>query len=230
MPGAEIGRRDVEVPADLRRRPLGERAPAVEDVDAVADLHDQRDVVVDQQHARAEVVADGADDGGEGGDLGLVQPGRRLVHQHEPRLERERPRDAEPALVAVRQDRGRARRRARARPSSSSSSVGAPPRLARARRPRAERRDLDVLAHGEAAEQPPVLERPREPGAAAPVRRPARDLASPPSSIRPDDGRSKPVRRLTSVVFPAPFGPIRPSDLVGRELEVDVLERVNPLE
>ena len=87
-------------------------------------------VVVDQEHARSEVVADGADDGGEGGDLGLVQPGRRLVHQHEPRLERERPRDAEPALVAVREHRRRlvgARRQA----EQPEQPVGAPSRLGR---------------------------------------------------------------------------------------------------
>ena len=105
----------------------------------------------------------------------LVQPRRRLVHQHEPRPERERARDAEPPLVAVRQDRGRLRRPASARPEQVEQLVGAPARLA-GRDAGAQRRDLDVLAHGQPAEEPPVLERPREPGAAAPVRRPARDL------------------------------------------------------
>ena len=94
-----------------------------------------------------------------------------------------------------------ARPRARARPSRPSSS-SARRRASRARRPGAERRHLDVLAHGEPAEEAPVLERPREPGPAAPVRRPARDVARRRARPVRDDGRSKPVRMLTSVVLP----------------------------
>src|SRR5438876_2034745 len=47
----EIGGSDVEVAADLPRRPLRERAAVVEHLDPVADLHDQRHVVIDQEHA-----------------------------------------------------------------------------------------------------------------------------------------------------------------------------------
>src|SRR3954466_6614555 len=53
----EIGIRDVDVLANLLRCPGRERPALVENVDAVADLHDQRDVVVDQEHARPVVVA-----------------------------------------------------------------------------------------------------------------------------------------------------------------------------
>ena len=103
------------------------------------------------------VVAHRADDGGELGHLRLGQPGRRLVHQHEPRLRRERPRDAEPALVAVRERRRPASARA-AEPEQAEQLVGPPPRLARARAD-AERGDLDVLAHRQRAERVAVLER-----------------------------------------------------------------------
>ena len=103
---AEIRRGDVDVRADLGRRALGERRALVEHVDPVADVHDQRHVVVDQEHAGAVLVAHRSHDGGEAGHLGLRQAGGRLVHQHEARLGRERARDAEPPLVAVRERGG----------------------------------------------------------------------------------------------------------------------------
>ena len=114
---AEVGGGDVEVGADLARRALGQRRAAVEHVDAVADVHDQRHVVVDQEHAGAVVVAHGAHDGGELGHLGLGQPGRGLVHQHEARA---------PSRARGRR-RGAARRRARASPRGS--VLRAPSRL-----------------------------------------------------------------------------------------------------
>ena len=70
--------------------------------------------------------------------------------QHVTRLGGERPRDAEPALVAVRERRRPARPRAAESPSSSSSSV-ARRRASRGPRADAERGDLDVLAHRERA-------------------------------------------------------------------------------
>ena len=55
-----------------------------------------------------------------------------------------------------------------------------------------------------------MLERPRNPGAGAPVRAPAGDLALAELDV-PEVGVSKPVSTLTSVDLPAPFGPIRPT-------------------
>ena len=138
--------------------------------------HDQRHVVVDQQHAGPVLVAHRAYDRGEVGHLGLGEPGRRLVHQHEARLGRERARNPELALVAVRQRRRRlvrTCRRARARRADASRAR----RASRAGGADAERGNLDVLAHRQPLEGVPVLERAREPGAAAPLRRPARDVA-----------------------------------------------------
>ena len=84
-----------------------------------------------------------------------------------------------------------------------------PPRLA-GRGARPERGDLDVLAHRQRAERVAVLERPGETVAAAPAGAP-RVTSCPSSSTVPAVGRSKPVRRLTSVDLPAPFGPISPT-------------------
>ena len=87
--------------------PSASDVPLVEHVDAVADVHDQRHVVIDQQHAGAVVVAHRADHGGEVRHLGLREAGCGLVHEHEPRLARERAGNAEPALVPVRERSGR---------------------------------------------------------------------------------------------------------------------------
>ena len=87
-------------------------------------------------------VMDRADDRREGGDLGLVQPRRGLVHEHEAGRERERARDAELALVAVREQAG-AVLRARREPEQLEQLAAAPARVARrgagARAPRPRR-------------------------------------------------------------------------------------------
>ena len=110
------------------------------------------------------VVPHRPDDRGELRHLRLGEARGRLVHQHEPRLGRQRPRDAEPPLVAVGERPAPAARPApRARAGSSSSSARC--RASPGPRSDAERRDLDVLAHRQPAERAAVLERPREPGA-----------------------------------------------------------------
>src|SRR4051812_49185450 len=62
--------------------------------------------MVDQEDARAAVVADGPDDSGEAGNLRLRQACCGLVHEHEPRMRRQGTRNAELPLVAVRQSGG----------------------------------------------------------------------------------------------------------------------------
>ena len=76
-------------------------------MDPLADLEHEGDVVVDEQDACA-VVADGVDRGREARNLRLGKPSGRLVHEHETGLGRQRPRDPEPPLIAVRQLRCRA--------------------------------------------------------------------------------------------------------------------------
>ena len=163
---------------------------AVEHVDAVADVHDQRDVVVDQQHARAELGVDRA----HARRRRRGSPPRAAPPPARPSArsgaQRERARDAELALVAVRQEAGRilcARREA----EQLEQLAAAPASVAR-RGAGAERRDLDVLAHGQRREQAAVLERPRQPGAAAAERRPAGDVGAAERDLaRASAGRSR---------------------------------------
>ena len=82
---------------------------------------------------------------GEVGNLRLGQAGRRLVEQHEARLGRERARDAEPPLVAVRE-----RRRGRVGVAREPEPLEQPSARAAASRgpaPTPSADDLDVLAH-----------------------------------------------------------------------------------
>ena len=107
------------------------------------------------------LVANRADDRREGRHLRLREAGGRLVEQHEARLGRERPGNAEPALVAVRERRRRARR-VTGKTQPAEQRVRAPV-ASPGDRADAERRHLDVLADRERAERMAVLERAREP-------------------------------------------------------------------
>ena len=108
------------------------------------------------------------------------------------RLRRERARDAELPLVAVRERPPPARPRRASRPSSSSSS-SARRRASRGPAPTPSAATSTFSRTDSAAERPAVLERAREPGAAAAVRRssavivPARELDRP----RRSAGRSR---------------------------------------
>ena len=106
--------------------------------------------------------------------------------------------------------------------------VGAAARLARAGAD-AERRHLDVLPHGQAAERAAVLERAREPGPGAARRAPAGDLAAREldgALVRPvEPGQHVHERRLARAVRAD-----QADDLVLPHLERDVAERVHALE
>ena len=162
--------------AHRRRIALGDQPAVVEDLDPIAQVHHQRDVVGDQDDRDPELVAQSADQRQQVLRLDRVHARVGLVEQQDLRLDADRPRDLEPTLVAVRQvagRRGRAGRRARtarAAPwlDASSSALGAPE--GRAREQRAEQRrlrpalerDLDVVEHRQVAEQPDVLEGPAD--------------------------------------------------------------------
>ena len=66
-------------------RALGDLAPEVEHDDLVGDRHDHRHVVLDEQHAEVELVADRPDQLAELVDLGVGEAGRGLVEQQQPR-------------------------------------------------------------------------------------------------------------------------------------------------
>ena len=77
----------------------GDHAPVVQHGDVIGDGHHHVHVVLDQDDRDA-AVRQQADQRLEVLDLAMREAGRRLVEQQQPRLERERPRDLEAALVA----------------------------------------------------------------------------------------------------------------------------------
>ena len=82
---------------------FGDALAVVEDGDAVADPHDDAHVVLDEEDREAELVAELRDQARHLGGLVGVHAGRRLVEEQELRLARERARDLEAPLVAVRE-------------------------------------------------------------------------------------------------------------------------------
>src|SRR6267154_2609053 len=101
--GAEIGELDLGVPPHLLRRPLGDLAAEVEDVDAVGKVHDDAHVVLDHEDRGALLLVHVEDEAGHVLLLLVVHAGHRLVEEEELRLERERPRKLHALLQAVRQ-------------------------------------------------------------------------------------------------------------------------------
>src|SRR5436190_11589194 len=104
-----------------------------------------------------------------------------------------------------------------------------PPRGGSLRGADAKCRDLDILAHREAAERVTVLERPRESQSPAPICRPSRHVAilEQHAAVRRTIEAAEDVdeRRLA--------GPVRPDqadDLALPQLERDVAERLDTRE
>ena len=157
------------------------------------------------------------------------KPGGRLVHQHEPRLGRERAGDAEPPLVAVR-ERRRGRVGVGGEPEHVEQLVRARCAARRGPAPTPSAATSTFSRTDERPERVAVLERAREPVPAAAVRRPPRHVAAL-ERDRAGVGRSKPLSTFTSVDLPAPFGPIRPTTSPRRSSSVtprsacDALER-----
>ena len=104
MPRApEVGLDHLRVVLHLGRRPLGDLAPEVEHDDLVGDAHHQLHVVLDEQHGEPVPIAEVADRVAELVDLGVGEPGRRLVEQQQRGLGRHRPGELDPLERAVRQ-------------------------------------------------------------------------------------------------------------------------------
>ena len=163
-------------------------------------------------------------------DLGRRHPRRRLVEQQQARPARQRPGDLEPALLDQRELVGRPRRACRAEPDQvqqrrrrarivSRSPAESSPRQAgamAARKPpdvRQWRADHHVLDDGHLAEEPDVLEGPRDAARGDAVGPPARDVLSRRTRGARRSARSTPVTRLNSVVLP---GAVRPDHRVDR--------------
>ena len=83
--GAEVAGDDLRIVAHGHRIALGDHAARLEAVDAVADAHDERHVVLDDQHRGAELAADLHDQRTERLGLALRDAGGRLVEAQHPR-------------------------------------------------------------------------------------------------------------------------------------------------
>ena len=165
---------DSRVVADLGGQALGDLLAELQHHDPVGHTHDQPHVVLDQQH-RVAVVADLADEPHELVLLRRVEARRRLVQAEQLRLGGQRPGDLQPALVAVGQvlrlvggavgDAHELQQRHRAldglallavvprHPQQRAEHTGPVPGVGA---------DHHVLQRRHLAEEPDVLERPRD--------------------------------------------------------------------
>ena len=207
--GAEVRADDLLVAQHLGGRAGGDELAEVEDGRDLAAGGHEAHVVVDEDHERARVLRDAADDVPEVLGLLVGQAGGGLVEEDERgacRRPRARPRRdgarGRRACRPWRRDRHRRGRRRRARRARRRGARrGCPAASARGRARRSPRPKLLDRLLG--------LERRRSPQRARRKCGIAR-RSSPSAVIRPDAGATKPLRTLKNVVLPAPFGPIRP--------------------
>ena len=101
--GAEVRGDDPGVVAHLVGRALGDDRAGLEAVDAVADRHHERHVVLDDEQRRAELGLDAGDERGERLGLALGDAGGGLVEADDPGLEGEDARQLADAAGAGRQ-------------------------------------------------------------------------------------------------------------------------------
>ena len=134
-----------------------------------------------------------------------VQPGRRLVQQHQPRGgPRQRPRQADPLPLTRRQHLAQlAHRRGEPAAASPAATGPAPP-------PGPPRDVGRRQAQGDVRSQrSPEQRRPlRNPGhVGQPLRRASDRRSTPSTSTRPEVGGTNPSSTASSVLFPDPLGP-----------------------
>src|SRR4051794_7151948 len=179
----EVGLDDALVLAHFLRQPLGDLLAVVEHGDPLGHAHHDLHVVLDQKDRESALVAELLHERSELRRLLRVHAGGGLVEQQHLRVGRERARDLEPALVAVRQvDRdliehrltqahvGELLARLLVRALLLAPLPGRTQDRAEEARVRARvLRDEHVLDRRHRAEQPDVLERAREPALHDPV-------------------------------------------------------------
>src|SRR6202034_2616549 len=108
--GPEIGAANAGVGAYFRRRPCRNRPTAIEHLDALAQVHDQRHVVLDHQDAALVSRPDIDNELAQLVGFGDGEADRRFVEQKKPRLDGERARQSDAALLAVAQTGGKTMR------------------------------------------------------------------------------------------------------------------------
>jgi hypothetical protein len=153
--------------------------------------------------------------------LELVEAGGRLVEEEEPRRAGQRAREAEPALVAVRQGLGVAVGEVgeadELEQLRGTRAGGAPPRA------RPERRGLDVLRHGHAGERAHALERARDADVREALRAPARRV----DAVDLDPAGGRPLEPRHRVQERRLARSVRPDDAEDRardDVEVDPVD------
>ena len=100
----EVGRDDQRVVTNLFRAALGDHPARFEAVDAVADLHHERHVVLDEQHRGVELAPDLRRMSGPNASVSrCASPAVGSSRQQHPRVEREQARQLDDAARAGRQ-------------------------------------------------------------------------------------------------------------------------------
>ena len=222
------------VAGDLRRSALRDLSPEVQHDDAVAGLQQQRHVVLDEEDPDAAAAGHRSDRGAELGAFVVVQPRGRLVQQQHRGLGDQRTGDADEPCHAVGQRRRPLVEHVGSRPNSSMSSFISVVGL------RPTRHGRDRAGSTAAPDRRPRPGGCREPSSPRTARPPATNGRSrpapgaPPTSRRstsspkrtdPADGAVNPVTTSSSVVLPAPFGPIRPTTSPGSTAKLIAVER-----
>ena len=156
-----------------------------------------RDVVRGVHHGRAAARASAADELPQALALARVERGRRLVEQQQPRLGEQADGDVDPLPVAARERPDRV-----VGPVAQAGLVEHPADGG-----------VDVRDLLEPGEQPQVL-RDRELRVDRRLLRDPADLAAVERHV-PDVGSSAPARICSSVVLPAPFGPMTATSSPG---------------
>src|SRR5688572_4452708 len=105
MRRSQVGLDDLRILLHFGRRAFGNLLAVVEHHYAVAYVHHQAHIMLDQKHGHA-VVADAADQLAEREALRRIHAGCRLVQSEELRLGGQGARDLQPALIAVREAAG----------------------------------------------------------------------------------------------------------------------------
>src|SRR5437870_943492 len=172
---AQIGFDHRGVTLDVRGRAQRDELAEVQHRDAIAKVHDERHVVLDQEDGEAEARANATNEPAQAPLLPAIHAGGGLVEQKQLGLQRQGARDLEPALVAVGEvagplvgtvgeaDQLEQRQGPATRLALLGARRGQPDHAAHeaARRPHVTR-DHHVLERRELAEQTHVLKRARD--------------------------------------------------------------------
>ena len=205
-----------------RRRAVGDDAPAVEEQHPVGVLRGEREVVHRRDERQPRLRAQAVEQLERLLLVPDVERGGRLVEEHDARLLRERARDDDALLLAAGE---RARAGARGRRAGRAARARAPPRRGRARppspsgprcgvRPRSTYSATVIQGGVDGSCGTTATSR------ASSARAQLGDSGARRARSRRENGTSRAIAR-SSVVLPAPFGPMSASHSPSRDRRVD---------